>query len=50
MNLRLIVQLSLPIIMFLTGSGNCQTDKQIQPKSFSLLYSSNVSGEYEPCG
>lgn len=45
-----IFQLSMFIVLILAGLGFSQTTKQNQPTSFSLLYSSNVLGEYEPCG
>jgi len=45
-----IFQFLLFIILILAGSAFSQTSKQCNPQSFTLLYSSNVLGEYEPCG
>jgi hypothetical protein len=50
MNPRYIPLSLLFIILLLAGSGNSETAHQIKPTSFSLLYSNNVLGEYEPCG
>jgi hypothetical protein len=45
-----IFQFLLLIALLLAGSGYSQTANQAKPKLLSLLYSSNVLGEYEPCG
>jgi hypothetical protein len=38
--------------LMLAGFGYCQAANQTdsQPQSFTLIYSSNVLGEYSPCG
>ncbi|WP_153306352.1 hypothetical protein [Desulfopila sp. IMCC35006] len=43
-------QLSLLTCLSLTAVAFSQTAKSLAPMSYTLLYSSNVSGEYEPCG
>jgi hypothetical protein len=50
MNLKHILHFSLFIALLLAGSGYSQTANQAKPGLLSLLYSSNVWGEYEPCG
>jgi len=35
---------------YFPGSSLSQTARQESSQSFTLLYSSNVAGEYEPCG
>lgn len=50
MNAYRISLLSLLNIVLITGLAWGLTTAPGEATSFTLLYSSNVSGEYEPCG
>jgi hypothetical protein len=47
-----VFRIFLLFSLIFTGFGYCQTANQTdsKPQSFTLLYSSNVFGEYSPCG
>lgn len=50
MNVYRIVLLSLVANLILGAFAGAETTKTCGQSSFTLLYSSNVMGEYAPCG